>query len=447
MRRTDLIRPLAVLAIGIGIAAAGDARAQTKLPDFFVDQENLEEGLDPLDGIATTVHRGIHKNAGYWIEVPDYWNGSLVMYAHGFRGGAAALTVSEPRIRRYLVENGFAWAASSYSKNRYDVRAGVQDTMALAQLFNGIVGKPNRRYLIGHSMGGHITGAAIEQFPTAFDGALPMCGVMGDMALFDYFLSFNLVAQAVAGVDAELPPPADWFSTVLPQVLPELGAPYPIALTPAGLALAGATMNLTGGARPVFDIGFLIWNLIPASPDLPGVPFLFQFGDADGTVDGIAVGNVAGNLETVYQIDSDPALSPAEIALNAAVLRVEPDPQGRHAAGLANVPPISGNPPIPVVSLHNLGDLFVPFSMEQIYARRAAANGKADQFVSRAIRAYGHCDFKESEEAAAFADLVDWVENGVKPAGDPILDPAAVADPDFGCQFTLEDRPGIAACP
>ena len=29
-------------------------------------------------------------------------------------------------------------------------------------------------------MGGHITGVAIEQYPNAYDGAMPMCGVMGD---------------------------------------------------------------------------------------------------------------------------------------------------------------------------------------------------------------------------------------------------------------------------
>ena len=41
----------------------------------------------------------------------------------------------------------------------------------------------------------------------------------------------------------------------------------------------------------------------------------------------------------------------------------------------------------------------------------------------------------------AFADLVTWVEDGVRPAGDDVSDPAAVADPDFGCQFT-DQTPG-----
>jgi hypothetical protein len=85
--------------------------------------------------------------------------------------------------------------------------------------------------------------------------------------------------------------------------------------------------------------------------------------------------------------------------------------------------------------------------MEQIYAREVASNGASDLLVSRAIRDRTHCGFALSEEIAAFDDLVNWVENGVVPAGDPILDPVAVADANFGCQFTLVTRPGLPACP
>ena len=60
---------------------------------------------------------GVHGGAGYRIEVPENWNGELVVYAHGNRGIGLELTVSFPAIRAYLVANGYAWAASSYSKN------------------------------------------------------------------------------------------------------------------------------------------------------------------------------------------------------------------------------------------------------------------------------------------------------------------------------------------
>ena len=126
-------------------------------------------------------------------------------------------------------------------------------------------------------------------------------------------------------------------------------------------------------------------------------------------------------------------------------MRVAADPKYRHEQGLGpfpgtrgdvNSPPISGDIGIPVVTLHTLGELFVPFSMEQIYARRVASHGKSDRLVSRAIRDVNHCGFTTAEQVRAFDDLVNWVENGTRPAGDAILDAAAVAAPNFGCAFT-----------
>jgi hypothetical protein len=116
------------------------------------------------------------------------------------------------------------------------------------------------------------------------------------------------------------------------------------------------------------------------------------------------------------------------------------------------VPVVNGDITIPVLTLHTLGDLFVPFSMEQFYARRVAAHGASGLLVQRAIRDFGHCAFAPEEIVTGFVDLVNWVEHGVKPAGDDLLDPAVVAAPDFGCGFTSQDRAyppplSIPACP
>ena len=424
----------AAFACLVGFLALGNIPALAAPPPaYFIDESKLP--FDALPGTSTQRYWGVHNGAGYQIEVPDNWNGDLVLYAHGFRGTGLELTVSMPRIRAFLVANGYAWAATSYSKNGYDVRQGVKDTHALGERFNGLVGHPRRTYLTGHSMGGHITGVAIEQYPRAYAGALPMCGVMGDNELFDYFLDFNLVAQALAGVQAQFPFPADYQTAVVPGVKAALGPAYPFVLNAAGASLLGVTQNISGGPRASFATSFAAWG-----------NFLFTVGVTGGDI-GVAPGNVQDNSEMVYQIDSDPALSAAEMALNDAVLRVMQDPQGRHPNGIANIPPISGRLPIPVLSLHTIGDLFVPFSMEQIYARRVAAQGLSDRLVVRAIRDHGHCGFAVPEETRAFSDLVNWVEHGVKPAGDDILTPASVAHPDFGCQFTLPGHAGYAACP
>ncbi len=421
-----------VLAVGFAYPGAAGAEPPTA---YFVDRTKLP--FDALPGTTTTRLFGVQNGAGYRIEVPETWNGELVLYSHGFRGTGLELTVSNPSTRSYLVAHGFAWAASSYSKNGYDVAQGVKDTHALGELFNGLVARPARTYVTGHSMGGHITGVLNEQYPGAYAGALPMCGVMGDIELFDYFLDYGLVAQALASVQAQFPPPADYLTAVVPAVKAALGPSFPAVLNAQGQKLKSVTRNITGGERPVFDTGWLLWNGTAVQPD---GNFLFGLGAGDGTV-GVAPGSVAGNVDTVYQLDGDPGLTAEEQALNASVLRVAPTPQGLQPNGLANVPPIAGTTRVPVISLHTLGDLFVPFSMEQIYARRMAAHGASGLLVERAIRDAGHCGFSVSEQETAFADLVRWVEQGVKPAGDDILTPSVVAAPTFGCAFTLVQRP------
>jgi hypothetical protein len=70
--------------------------------------------------------------------------------------------------------------------------------------------------------------------------------------------------------------------------------------------------------------------------------------------------------------------------------------------------------------------------------------------VQRAIRGVGHCDFTAAELVEGFEDLVTWVEAGVRPAGDAVLDPTAVAAPFYGCAFTRATRPlgpFTAPCP
>ncbi len=424
-----LVVALAALFVSL---AAGDARAAAP-PAYFVDESKLP--FEALPGLPSTRLWGVSGGAAYQIEVPDGWNGELVLYAHGFRGTGLELTVSKPRIREWLLSHGYAWAASSYSKNGYDVRQGVKDTHGLGALFHGLVGRPVRTYLTGHSMGGHITGVAIEQYPNAYAGALPMCGVMGDNELFDFFLDYNLVAAALAGVQGEFPFPADYQAGVVPGIKAALGPAFPFVLNAEGAKLRGVVQNLSGGPRPAFATSFAAWG-----------NFLFTVGTTGGTI-GVAPGNVQDNWATLYEIDSDPALSADEVSLNAAVLRVAQDPQGRHPDGLANIPAITGRLPVPVLSLHTIGDLFVPFSMEQIYARRVEAQGASGLLVTRAIRDHGHCGFAVREEEEAFAALVKWVEEGTRPGGDDVLTPANVADPSFGCRFTTPGHVGYPACP
>jgi hypothetical protein len=388
--------------------------------------------------IGTDRWAGVLNGAAYRVEVPTTgWNGKLVMYAHGFRGEGPTLTVDNPSIRRYLIENGYAWAASSYSTNFYDVRAGVEDTNALALAFKSIAAAngrvlavPERTYITGVSMGGHVAGAAIEQeaMTTAknkvrYDGAVPMCGVMGDAELFNRFAGMQVAAQALAGVPSY---PTNKWSEISGLVTANLFTTFPSVPTAQGVKYLSVVENLTGGVRPLFDQGIAF-----------GGSFSSAYGTfgSDGTVTGILNRNVLDTNTLTYVIEGDVAGS-AALNLAAQKLTAAPDANRLRRDGLRWIPAINGEFKIPVVSIHTLGDLFVPFSMQQVYQQRATAKGNANWLVQRAIRGASHCDFTVAEQEQAFKDMVVWEQTGVKPAGDDVITPAVVANPAYGCTFT-----------
>lgn len=424
----------AIFAFLVGALVVAPTSTSAAPPVWFVDEEAL--AFEAREGASALW--GVRSGAGYRIEVPDNWNGDLVLYAHGYRGTGPELTVSNPAIRDHLIARGYAWAASSYRANGYVPGVGAKDTHALIGEFKGRVGNPDQVFITGHSMGGHVTGVAIEQWPRSFDGAVPMCGVMGDTELFDFFQDSYLLAEHFAGNTPAVPTPDDYYpSNQHLATFASLGFFGP-ALTAGGEDYKAAIEQLTGGERPTFDAGF---------HGFYGAFFPFAFGSA-------STGDERSNLDTVYQLDSDPALSAEEEALNAAIPRVDALPQTRHPNGLGGFPGTSNDSPringtfsVPVVSIHTLGELFVPFHMQQIYARRAEANGNGDLLVVRAVRDITHCGFTVDEQVAAFDDMVSWVDTGVRPGGDDVLDPAAMADPTLGCRFTLVDRPGLDPCP
>jgi len=401
-------------------------------PGWFIDESKLP--FDALPG--ATAYWGVHTGAGYRIEVPDNWNGDLVVWAHGYRGTGLELIVDNHPLRQLLVQYGYAWAASSYRSNDYDVANGVKDTHALTKRFNGIVGKPDRVFLSGASMGGHITAVAVEQYPKTYDGALAICGSLADFEQLDYLMDFNVAAQQIGVGYSTFPiEPFSYLFGTVPEIKANLegaSGSWPFFLNAAGENLKGLTEMRTGGDRPNFDNAWDFWNF-PAALGGPG-DFLFELGTL-GNMIARSPGIAVDNSDVVYQFDTDPALSPDEVAFNSSVFRQVADPQARNSNGLAQLPVTTGDLRVPMITVHNLGDLFVPVLNEIEYARRVAAKGNSDLLVQRAVRGVLHCDISPLEFSSAFVDLINWVENDAKPAGDNWLDPAAVAAPEFGCTF------------
>ncbi|HEY4670349.1 MAG TPA: hypothetical protein VIH05_11285 [Tepidiformaceae bacterium] len=368
---------------------------------------------------------GVIGKAGYRIEVPEEWNGDLVLWAHGFRGFGPELTVSSPpsALRQAIIESGAAWAASSYSENGYAPGIGVDDTLALKEHFEAEYGEVKRTYIGGVSMGGHVVALALEYYPDEFDGALSICGTLGGQEQQDYLVSWAAVASFLAGVDVPVGRGANAASVVLlTRISPALGSVE--EPTAQGLQFRNVMQNLTGGPRPFFNEGFreqfaVNFGLLLADPNRQ-------------TVTGAAATNEGVTYEVAdgLGIDSE--------TINEGVERLAANPSARDAETHPDAVPTSGRIATPLLALHNTGDLFVPISHMQSYRRKVDQAGAGDLFVERAIRAAGHCKFSAEELRTAYGDLLAWVEDGKKPEGDDLTGDLS----DIGRRFTNPLRPG-----
>ncbi len=362
---------------------------------------------------------GTLDGAEYVIQVPERWNGELAVYAHGYQGEGHELAIEAPPNAAQLLSEGFAWAASSYRTTGYVPGLGALDSRLLVGEFARRVGEPRRSYIIGQSMGGNSVALSLEQPDTPFAGGLALCGAVSGESELDYLLSWLALAQYFSGVT--LPPHAGAdLNAALGRMTTALGTPS--NPTAAGRRFIAALRDLTGGPRPFFLQGLeQQW----------AVSFGFALLDPARQQPPIAASTNVG----VSYSTGDPA---ADAPLNAAVPRFAADPALRDPRVHPDLAPTSGRLQRPLLTLHGTGDLFVPISMEQEYLARVKAAGRQDLLVQRAVRSAGHCSFSPQEIDRGWDDLVGWVQNGRRPAGEDLshIDPATV-----GLPFTDPRRP------
>ena len=139
---------------------------------------------------TVTCKVGATSDGSTWkIEVPQSWNGTLLLYSHGYvpptdpTGQPAtnppADDFQDRQAADYLLAHGFALAGSSYPNVGWAVKEAVPDQVALLREFRHDFSRPRRTIAWGHSMGGMITADLVQTYPHLFDGALPMCGILG----------------------------------------------------------------------------------------------------------------------------------------------------------------------------------------------------------------------------------------------------------------------------
>ena len=340
----------------------------------------------------------IGPGARWSIDVPENWNGDLVLYMHGYTDPVAPVALPAfGATRDALLARGFAVAASSYSENGYAVKEGLAQTHQLKGLFVSRVARPGRTYLFGRSLGGLIGLLLSQKHPGQYDGSLLVSGVVGGtddevQYLGDIRVLFDAVYPNVLPGGLENPPVVTNLNTQVIQ--PVVAA---ITANPQGVgiiqSLARRPLPGNSGQEIVNSLVTVLAFTMQGGGDLTDRTHGHSFFD---------------NAAWRYRSPALPA--PLIDDINARV--------ARHTAAsdalafLAHYGEPSGGLSMPVLTLHTTRDPVVPFFHEGLLGNVAGG----PWLLQRSVDRYGHDAFSTGELMTNFESLVGWVSTGQKPA-------------------------------
>jgi pimeloyl-ACP methyl ester carboxylesterase len=370
-----------------------------------------DPSFDALPG--ATAYYGRLGGTVYQIEMPDEWNGRLVMYMHGYQGLAPEASVDPPGIRGYLIRNGYAWAASSYSSTALIPGRAADETAALWDEFVSRFGRPRYTYATGHSMGGAAGHIAAERYGDRFDGVLGLCGFASQSAITQIIGDYFFVGAYVAGVTQEEFDEMPIDQLIASRIKPALRDPA------AHERWVDIMLDMTGGERAHDRLGFALEE----ETNWQRAEILVGIG-------------LAHNASREYAPGT--AVSADRAAFNRGILRKLPA-EADTIANFLEGNEISGDLQIPLLTMHTTGDWQVPIDQQQLLKKAVDGAGASDLLVQRVIRAPQHCAFLDREWEQGLADLVAWVERSVKPDGEDVMRDDLR---DAGTEFTLAPRIG-----
>ena len=232
----------------------------------------------------------------YTIKMPEKFNGTVLMFSHGYRVGTpipAALAVplglntgaykatSVPAfaaafgsdvayqasneaevapsaaVEANLLAQGYALAGAGYARQGWATNEGVEAGENLIKLINGgAVPKPKKIMVWGSSLGGLISQTIAERNPGKVAGSLPSCGVMeGPLQAYSTAMSVLFTWKSLIAPNLKV---ANYSAgqagyvealTDLGTVLTILGRAATTPVTPAGYPLAQSNLlaGLLGG--------------------------------------------------------------------------------------------------------------------------------------------------------------------------------------------------------
>jgi pimeloyl-ACP methyl ester carboxylesterase len=382
-------------------------------------------------GSVTTVNGKFSDGATYKIQCPaGAWNGTLFLYSHGYvvpGTSNPAEDVGDPVTGSWMLSHGFALAGSSYATTGWAIQQALPDQISTLNKFAAKYGKPSRTVAWGHSLGGIITAGLIQTYPSRFNAALPMCGVLsGGVATWNIALDSEVALQqlidpsvqvvnitnptgnltnadnaaakaqktkqgrARIALGAALADTPGWFTPLSPEPKPtayaqqeknqylwasEVDFPFAFALRAELEARAGGNVS---------------WDT--------GVNFASQLAKSADRREVIALYHAAG-LSLHADLEK----------LNHAA-RIKADPTA--VKYLVNNITFNGTLTMPVLTMHTTGDgLVVP---ENEAAYRGVVDKAGDQALLRQIFVHraGHCAFTPAETITAVQTLLHRLSTG-----------------------------------
>ncbi|MDH6462733.1 dienelactone hydrolase [Micromonospora sp. A200] len=386
-------------------------------------------------------YTGTIDGAAFRVEVPRRWNGTLMLYSHGYippgtpQSPAHQIALAtRPQTQNWLLEHGYALAASNYRSSGYAVEDALNDQVKLLNWFSRNVGRPHRTISTGASMGGGIAVRLAERHPHRFVGVLAQCADLDQNGTWNMALdlAFTIKTLLPTAHDVELVNARDPDGSRDALIEAAMQA----AATPDGrarLALAGALGNIPGWlsahqprptqpidritAQATWIVGAYLWGMGPTAR-----------ADLEHRAGGNPSWNVGINydhqlarsaqrdlVEQAYR-EADLDLN-ADLARLAAAPRIAPDPVAVRHMYRSAVP--TGRTPAPVITLHGTGDGGAVVDQQRWYATQVRRSGDPARLRQLYINRGSHCAFNAAEEITTLRTLITRIDTGRWPSTEP----------------------------
>ncbi|MFF4587214.1 alpha/beta hydrolase [Streptomyces sp. NPDC001388] len=422
------------LRVALAAVAALASVALTPLP------APAAEADAPVSGHLT----GTLADGATWVaDVPERWNGTLLLFSHGF-GPTVARNAPTDAVRDALLAEGYAMAGSSYDPHgsMWALNSAERDQFATLDAVTEKIGTPRRTLAMGNSMGGLVNAQLARDGGGRIDGALGQCGlVAGGTDLDNYQLDaeHTIARLLLPGQDVELvrfDSPADAAATA--DLLTR--AVTAAQSTPRGrarVALAAAFLNL-----PAWSPG----KDRPAATDWAGQEEQQYDWFAQGILSFVEGGryaveqSVGGNNSWNRGVDyarllAGSAHAPRVHALyRAAGLDLRADLRTLTEGATITADPAAVRTAertssagqgldVPLLDIHTTADNLVPVEQESRFAARVRAVGDGALLRQAYVERQGHCAFTTAETVAALHALEHRVSTG---RWDDVATPAAL---------------------